>query len=183
MRFPFALPAASMIALSLGSCASGVTVVPQATRPSPIPVPTPTPAPPPAPAPTPLSADWRDWPLTPGNWSYRQDGRGSIALFGRAGGDADLTLRCDRARARIYLSRRGDAAGQLTIRTSSTVRTLNAVPTGGSPAWLAVEFDARDPLLDAIGYSRGRFTVEGAGLPALAVPAWAEMLRVVEDCR
>jgi hypothetical protein len=184
MRFRFALPAASMIALSLGSCAGGVTVVPQAARP--IPVPTPTPVPTPAPAPTPgpmLSADWRDWPLTPGSWSYRQDGRGSIALFGRVGGDADLTLRCDRTRARIYLSRRGDGAGQLTIRTSSTIRTLGAVPTGGAPAWLAVEFDVRDPLLDAIGYSRGRFTVEGVGLPALAVPAWAEMLRVVEDCR
>lgn len=181
-RFLFAFPAISVIALSLGSCAGGVSVVPQAARP--IPVPTPTPAPRPTPAPMPvLSTDWRDWPLTPGSWSYRQDSRGSIALFGRAGSDADLTLRCDRTRARVYLSRRGDAAGQLTLRTSSTARTLNAAPTGGTPAYLAIELEVHDPLLDAIGYSRGRFVVEGAGLPALAIPAWAEMLRVVEDCR
>jgi hypothetical protein len=181
-RFLFVFPATSVIALSLGSCAGGVAVVPQAARPIPLPAPSPAPRPAPAPAPAP-SSDWRDWPLTPGSWSYRQDSRGSIALFGRAGGDADVTLRCDRSRERVYLSRRGDAAGPLTIRTSSTTRTLAAVPAGGTPAYLAVELDVHDPLLDAIGYSRGRFVVEGAGLPALTIPAWAEMLRVVEDCR
>lgn len=180
-HFSLTAPATILIALALGSCAGSVAVVPQPARPVPVPTHTPTPAPQPSPAPAP--ADWRDWPLAPGTWSYRQDSRGSIALFGRAGGDADVTLRCDRTRARIYLSRRGDSAGPLTIRTSSTKRTLNAVPTGGTPSYLAVEFEVRDPLLDAIGYSRGRFVIEGAGLPALAIPAWAEMLRVVEDCR
>jgi hypothetical protein len=119
----------------------------------------------------------------PGTWSYRQDSRGSVALFGMVGQDAELSLRCDRTRSRVYLSRRGEGAGPLTIRTSSATRALNAAPTGGTPAYLAVEFAVRDPLLDAIGYSRGRFAIEGAGLPPLAVPAWAEMLRVVEDCR
>ncbi|MES2445288.1 MAG: hypothetical protein V4574_20880 [Pseudomonadota bacterium] len=183
-RFPFTVSATIAIALALGSCAGGVNVVPESARP--IPVPTPTPAPQPAPAPTPVrpaAGDWRDWPLTPGSWSYRQDARGSIALFGRAGSDADLTLRCDRSRARVYLSRRGDVGGPLTIRTSSTLRTFNAVPTGGTPAYLAVELEVRDSLLDAIGFSRGRFVIEGAGLPALAIPTWAELLRVVEDCR
>jgi hypothetical protein len=181
-RFPFAVPAILTAALVLGSCAGGVAVVPQAARPIPVPTPTPAPRPAPAPAPT-LAADWRDWPLTPGSWSYRQDSRGSIALFGRVGDDAEVTLRCDRTRARIYLSRRGDGAGPLTVRTTSVSRTLNAAPTGGTPAYLAAELEVRDPLLDAIGYSRGRFVVSGAGLPALAIPAWAEMLRVVEDCR
>jgi hypothetical protein len=177
--------ATAMLALALGSCAGGVAVVPQAARPIPVPVPTPTPPPQPQPTPVaaPASTDWRDWPLTPGSWSYRQDERGSVAMFGRPGGDADVTLRCDRTRGRVYLSRRGDVAGPLTIRTSTTARTLNALPTAGTPAYLAVELAVRDPLLDAIGYSRGRFVVQGAGLPALTIPAWAEMLRVVEDCR
>ena len=181
--FPFSLSASLMILATLGSCAGSVEVVPQPARPVPIPTPAPAPQPTPTPAPRPLAADWRDWPLTPGSWSYRRDDRGSIALFGRAGSDADLTIRCDRGRGQVYLSRRGDGRGNLTIRTSSTSRTLSALPTGGMPAYLAVELGVRDTLLDAIGYSRGRFVVEGGGLPALAIPTWAEVLRVVEDCR
>jgi hypothetical protein len=46
-----------------------------------------------------------------------------------------------------------------------------------------VELGARDALVDAIGFSRGRFVVEGGGLAALVVPAWPEILRVAEDCR
>ncbi|MGK3796872.1 hypothetical protein, partial [Enterococcus faecium] len=59
----------------------------------------------------PLGGDWRDWPVTPGTWVYRQDARGSIALFGVPGNDAEVTLRCDRAARALYLSRRGMAAG------------------------------------------------------------------------
>lgn len=183
-RFLFAVTATALTLLALGSCVGPMEVVPPPARPVPVPTPAPTPAPRAEPAPPPRpAADWRDWPLTPGSWSYRQDARGSLALFGRAGGDADLTMRCDRTRARVYLSRRGDGAGPLTIRTSSTLRSLNARPTGGMPAYVAVELAVRDSLLDAIGYSRGRFVVEGAGLPALAIPTGPEMLRVVEDCR
>lgn len=166
--------------LALGACST-----PAVVPPAPAPVPVPAPSPTPTPAPPPLSADWRDWPLTPGTWVYRQDARGSIALFGQAGGEADLTLRCDRGRSRIYLSRRGEgaAATAFDIRTTSLVRRVAALPTGGAPAYLAAELGVRDPLLDAMGFSRGRFVVETQGLPTLVVPAWAETLRVVEDCR
>ncbi|MEZ0241925.1 MAG: hypothetical protein ACAH11_01010, partial [Sphingomonas sp.] len=73
--------------------------------------------------------------------------------------------------------------GTLTVRTSSTLRSVAAQPTGGTPPYLAIELTPRDPLLDAIGYSRGRFVIEGGGLPHLVVPAWGEILRVIEDCR
>lgn len=151
-----------------------------------------TPAPPPAftPAPPPASppayrGDWRDWPLTPGNWVYRQDARGSIALFGVPGADAELTIRCDRIAGQIYISRKGAAPGNapVTFRTSSSLRTLAMQPTGATPAYMALTLFPRDPLLDAIGYSRGRFVVEQATLPTLVIPAWAETLRVSEDCR
>lgn len=181
-RYLRGLPALLIGVAALAGCAP--TVVPQPARPVALPTPTPTPAPRPTPAPPPpATADWRDWPVTPGSWVYRQDARGSIALFGQIGQDAELTLRCDRARQSVYLSRRGEGHGALTIRTSSTLRSLNAQPTGGTPAYVAVELTPRDSLLDAIGFSRGRFIVEGGALPTLVVPAWGEILRVIEDCR
>jgi len=155
---------------------------PQPSRPAPA---VSRPAAPLPPAPKPAASDWRDWPLTPGDWVYRQDGRGSIALFGPRGADAVLTLRCDRAANTLYLSRQGfaPAAVALTVRTSTLLRTLSAAPTGGTPPYVAVALQPRDPLLDAMGYSRGRFVVEQAGAPTLVLPAWAEIERVTEDCR
>ena len=149
-----------------------------------LPAPTPTLAPTPVIATSPRG-DWRDWALTPGAWVYRQDARGSIALFGRPGADADFTIRCDRLAGQIFLSRKGAAPGNapLTIRTSSTLRTLGTQPTGGTLPYMAAAMSGSDPLLDAIGFSRGRFVVEQATLPVLVIPAWAEVLRVVEDCR
>lgn len=174
------------VMVTLASCV-GTTAPP---RPAPRPIPTPVytpPPPPPAPTPTaaPLGKDWRDWPLTPGDWVYRQDARGSIALFGVPGADAALTLRCDRAANTLYLSRQGIAAGPvaMTIRTSTALRTLSASPTGGTPPYVAIALQPRDALLDAMGFSRGRFVVEQAGYVTLVVPAWAEIERVTEDCR
>lgn len=179
-RVPVLASLVSSAMLALGGCSTTTAVVPPPAVPVPAPSPTPSPPPPPPP---PVSADWRDWRLTPGTWAYRQDERGSIALFGRAGEEADLTLRCDRGRSRIYLARRGEGAPGLDIRTTSVERRLAALPAGGTPAYLAAELGVRDPVLDAIGFSRGRFVVEAQGLPVLVVPAWAETLRVVEDCR
>lgn len=183
-RFPPVSLVPLTIAAMLASC-TAPAIVPEPARPVPVPSPTPAPLPPqPIPTPPPVAAaDWRDWPVTPGNWVYRQDDRGSIALFGRVGEDADLTLRCDRNRMRVYFSRRGEAAGPLVIRTSSTLRSVDAMPTGGTPAYVAADLAPRDPLLDAMGHTRGRFVVEMAGVPALVVPAWGEILRVIEDCR
>lgn len=140
-------------------------------------------APPPPPAPAPLAADWRDWPLTPGTWRYESDPRGSRALFGLGGSDARLVLRCDRTERQIHLSRPGSQPGALTIRTSSTTRALAVRPTGGAVPYVAATLGVRDPLLDAMAFSRGRFVVEQAGGGALVVPAWAEVARVIEDCR
>lgn len=169
-------------ALAIAGCSETPPVVP-APAPRPVPVPTPTPAPAPAPRPAP-SADWRDWALTPGSWAYRQDARGSIALYGVAGGEAELTLRCDTGRGRVVLSRKGEGVSALTLRTTSTLRQLAVQPVAaGASPWLAAELAPRDPALDAMGFSRGRFVVEGAGLPTLVVPAYAEILRVAEDCR
>jgi hypothetical protein len=174
----FACLSLSALLILAGCSTTNMVPPPAAPVPVPVPPPSPTPLPPPPP-----SADWRDWKLTPGTWAYRQDARGSIALFGQAGADAELTLRCDRARARVYLSRRGAGATSFNIRTTSLEQRLAVLPTGGTPAYLAAELGVRDPVLDALGFSRGRFVMEAEGLPVLVVPAWAETLRVVEDCR
>jgi hypothetical protein len=160
-----------------------VACVPQAPKPTPTPY-RPAPPPSPAPAPTPtLAADWRDWPMTPGTWVYRRDARGSIALFGPAGTDALATLRCDAAAHRIYLSRAGTSTQPFTIRTTSITRALPVQPTGGAQPYVAVALDPRDSLLEAIGFSRGRFTIEQAGSAPLVLPPYAELERVTQDCR
>lgn len=135
------------------------------------------------PAPAPLAADWRDWPVTAGTWAYTADARGSVAMFGRVGADALAVLRCDRAGGRVFLSVAGGAPGTVTVRTSSVARSLPVGATGGTPPYLAATLAPADPLLDAMAFSRGRFALSMAGSPPLVLPAWAEVGRVVEDCR
>lgn len=177
MRSVLAPSLTSAALLALAGCVAPSEPAP---RPAP-PVSVPTPPPAPAPRPTP-SADWRDWPLSPGTWTYRREGAGSVAAFG-SGEAAEFSLRCDPAAARITLSRRAlsTAPSLATIRTSSMARTVSLSPGGGPEAGMTLS--ARDTLIDAMGYSRGRFIVEMAGQPPLVVPAWAEILRVAEDCR
>lgn len=163
---------------------AGCVAKPVAPRPAAAPVVRPAVVPRPVPA---ASADWRDWAVTPGDWSYRQDQNGSTALFGATGGNALLTLRCDSASATLYLSRQGSVVTPLTVRTSSVARSVPVQPTSagpvGAPAYVATRLTARDPLLDAMVFSRGRFIVEQAGTTTLVVPAWAEIAKVTEDCR
>ena len=146
------------------------------------------PAPPPrlatAPVPPPpLATDWRDWPVTAGVWRYGKDARGSVAMFGRVNADAVAVLRCDRQGGRVFLSVAGSTPGTLTVRTSSTARALAVGVTGGTPPYLAATVAPTDPLLDALAFSRGRFALSLAGATPLVLPAWAEVGRVVEDCR
>ena len=169
--------------LLITSCSAPVAPPPTTARPAlPVAVPT-VRATPPVAAVSNNRGDWRAWPVTAGEWVYRRDGRGSIALFGLPGRDAAMTLRCDSAARRIYLSRQGSGTAAMTVRTSSVARVLRVAPTGGTPAYVAVALAPTDPLLDAMGFSRGRYVMEQAGAPPLVVPARPEILRVAEDCR
>jgi hypothetical protein len=178
MRLIFALSAAAVL---LSACSSRPIPAPPPPRPVAPPV-----APLPAPAPV-LSGKWEDWPLSPGNWVYRQDERGSIALFGKPGLDADLMLRCDRGARRLYLSRAGrigdgDAA-DMVVRASSGVKTFRVRGTGDTPPYVAVELAPTEPHLDVMAFSRGKFIISIKGGPDLVIPPWAEFSRVIEDCR
>jgi hypothetical protein len=126
--------------------------------------------------------EWRDMPITPGDWRWAREGGESVARFGPAGVSL-LALRCDMAGRRVVMDVAQAAAApnaSLTITTTSQSRTLPAYPRGGV---VELTLNARDPLLDAMAFSRGRFMVNVAGSGALYVPSWPEVTRVIEDCR
>lgn len=168
-----ALAGFGLLFLSVTAC------VPRAPAPAPAPPPPPPPAPaPPAPPPAPSPpppADWRDAPLSTGDWSYRGHG---VATYG-TDSQPVLAMRCDSA-GRISLARVGTAGRSITIRTTFGERSLPATVQGSETvATLA----ASDGLLDQIAFSRGRFLVQTDGAAPLIAPAWAEAARVIEDCR
>lgn len=185
MRLYPSLSIAAPFLILLGSCVGPAQerarpAAPRPAAPSPV---TTRPAPAPAPPPPPANVEWQYRPATPGNWTYRADPAGSVAFFGQNGADPQLTIRCDRAARRISLIRAGTGTGAMILRTSYGATSWPTTPApAAAPQTLAVR-PASDATLDQIAYSRGKFAIEAAGLPPLIVPAWAEMARVVEDCR
>lgn len=168
----------------LGACttrpdpAPAPPAAPLVTRPAPRPT-----APPP---PTP-SVSWEDASATAGDWAYRRDGRGSIALFGSPGADAVFAIRCDAAQRRIYLTRAGQlpatVAGTMTVRASNGLQSFPASNTGGGAMLVGAEVEPGNAHLDAMAFSRGKFLVSVSSMSDLVIPSWPEFGRVVEDCR
>ena len=188
-RLPWKVATAGAVAalacLSTGGCVPGPRPGPAPTpTPAPAPAPRPTPVPVARPTPVPTFSTWRDAPQTPGDWAYRTTAQGSAAHFGPAPDRATVSLTCVRASRTIELMRTGTASGTIpmTIRTTNGDLMLNGQAIPGV-ATVTATIAASDPLLDAIAFSRGRFAIEGGGLPTLYVPAWPEIIRVVEDCR
>lgn len=176
MSFP-----ATATLLMIGSCVG--PPAPRAVAPAPA-RPVPAPARPALAAPPAAQlepADWQYRPISPGTWSYRTDTVGSVAQFGS--GAALVTLRCDRAARRIGLIRAGDGQGAMVVRTSYGAATWPATASAGAAPQLVAFRAASDTALDQIAYSRGKWAVETTGQPPLILPAWAEVARVIEDCR
>ena len=168
------------MAFAAMACAVVAACVPP---PAPTPAPTPAPAPAPAPrpvvptpSPVPTFSSWMDAPLTPGDWTYA----GGLARFGE-----HLIMRCDRPAGVVEIGRAGTSAlpAQMIVRAEAMERGVAAQPSESDPGWVLARVPARDPLLDAMAFSKGRFAVELAGLPALHVPSYPEVTRVIEDCR
>ncbi len=171
------------ITILMGAVASCV-----APQPRPVPQrPAPPPPPPPAiPAAAPQQ-DWRDVPLTSGDWSWRgAAGQSSIAQYGLPGQSAVFAVRCDFASRNIVFSRGGVAptsTAALSFTTSFGSFAYTGTNGGGQPPAIVAQASARDPHMDQIAFSRGRFLVDVAGQPRLVLPAWPEIARVIEDCR
>lgn len=177
---------------ALALLATTAACVPKAAPPPPVAAPAPVrPPAPPSPAPAPVHANWLDAPQTPGDWSYRAGAGGGIAAFGVGGGAAPLfTMRCDLAARSVILGRGATspttAAAGMTVRTETQTRTLpatrsqSATDPGGA---VQARVTRDDRLLDAMALSKGRFAVEVPGMNSLYLPSWAEVTRVIEDCR
>ena len=164
--------AALLLALALAGCATPPpkrAAIPMVAAP----------APPPTLVTPPAEVDWRDVPLTPGTWRYVPGAGGGRASYGPAGGPV-FAMWCDLPSRRVMFVR-ANSAEALTLRTSSSTRTLPVQP--GADGVAAASLAARDPLLDQLAFSRGRFSVASADGPTLFIPAWAEPARVIEDCR
>jgi len=165
------------------------TPAPVAT-PSPTPAPTPTPTP--APAPTsftafaePEFANYLDAPQTEGTWFYDARAEQSRAVFGTSRDDASFMMVCNRADGMILLVR-ADSAGatrSMRIQTETRQHFLTMAPPRAGASVITAQLSARDPVLDAMAITKGRFAVETAGMPTLYIPAWVEVSRVIEDCR
>jgi hypothetical protein len=170
------------LALSLAGCAS-------APKPAPAPPPVVKPAPPLLPKPVPLPpapADWRDAPRSPGNWHWAREGALSVANYGseRPLSVPDFAMACDMKTrlVSLHVTIATPAPSAMIITTANLKRVFTAQPVPGLPV-ISVEFPASDPILDAMAFSRGRFMVEVPGRSPLYLPSWAEVSRVIEDCR
>lgn len=168
--------------LALASCVGA----PQ-KAPPPAPQPAPPPPPPPAPEPAPTPAgDWQDRPLSSGDWFYRPENTGSVALFGPPSSDAALSIRCELATHQIRVARPGampTATGQMRVSTTFGTAQWPASNVPAAKPQVVALRSAQDAVLDQIAFSRGRFMIEAPGVAPLIVPAWAEVARVIEDCR
>jgi hypothetical protein len=168
-------------AIAAVACAAMAACVPPpeptpAPAPARAPAPTPAPAPVPPPSPVPSFTTWMDAPITPGDWTYA----GGLARFAE-----HLVMRCDRAAGVIEIGRAGTSAApaQMIVRAELMERGIAARSAESDPTWIFARVPARDPLLDAMAFSKGRFAVEVAGLQTLYVPSYPEVTRVIEDCR
>lgn len=123
-----------------------------------------------------------DAPQTPGDWTYRAQSGGGIAQFGTAASEPRFTMRCDSQARSVLLTRLGVPAGanQMIVRSESQSRTLPASAVDGG---VSARLPANDRLLDAMALSKGRFAIETRGASTLYLPSWAEVTRVIEDCR
>lgn len=181
---------ARLLCLSSVLVASACIPAPDSTpapAPSPVvqaPAPAPTPTATPTPAPVVAFENWIDAPQTPGDWSFKRENGNSFAQFGQSGSEPVFELFCNLSGGRVELIRYGSGMkpGVITVRTETTSRTISARLSPDAEV-LGAGVPVRDPLLDAMALTRGRFAVETPELSTLYLPAWAEVTRVIEDCR
>jgi hypothetical protein len=127
-----------------------------------------------------------DAPQTAGDWTQGLIAGVPYALFGVDSRIAALGIRCLRADGTVTVARRSDgqAPRAMTIRTETMSRSLIAEPVQRFPGrFLGVSLRAEDPLLHSMALSKGRFAVEVDGEAPLYLPSYAEVSRVIEDCR
>ena len=122
-----------------------------------------------------------DQPRTPGDWRYRPRSEGGIAEYVSTSGTILFQMDCT-PEIGVLLSIAGTNfnASAMQIRTETANRRLAADAREG---WIQSVLRPQDRFLDAMAVTKGNFAVQGEGLPPLYLPGWAEVTRVIEDCR
>jgi hypothetical protein len=149
---------------------AGCTAIPKADAPPPAPRPAPAPTPAPTPLPT-SSKSWEDRTVEAGAWRYDASGR-TASFVPTGSSNPMLTMACSGSSIRMTSA----LAGTVSLRTSAGT---DEIRFDGGSANLA----NRDPRLDRIAFSRGRFALEMPGGSVLTLPVQSEIGRVIEDCR
>jgi hypothetical protein len=126
-----------------------------------------------------------DAPATQGSWNYQNRGSVTLAIFTAPAGNALFAIQCRAPSREVWLVIAGQSVASPTmqVRTETTTRAVNAQLITDQLSNVTAALSGSDPLLDAIALSKGRFAVETEGLPPLYLPSWAEVTRVIEDCR
>lgn len=180
-----ALPLLALAAM-LAACAPTAKAPPPASAPPAArPQPATTAPARPAPPPATVTDQWMDTALTAGDWRYQVNASGPIAVFIAAGGRGEFVMSCERGNGRFGLWRAGTSTGPrvMTIRTETATRTFTVTQGENTNPYLVAGIAPADPLLDAMALSKGRFAVEVEGFAPLYLPSYAEVSRVIEDCR
>jgi hypothetical protein len=119
----------------------------------------------------------------PGNWTYAPTTDGTEAVFANPAGNPQLWVHCTRATRHVTISRPASAAAPIINIWTSSRTQIAASSFNPATGRLTIDLGAYDPLLDAIASSRGRVAFTIGTQPPLVVPPWAEVARVIEDCR
>jgi hypothetical protein len=119
-----------------------------------------------------------------GTWYYSASANGSQVVFrSESSRLPQLTIRCAKPARHVTIAKPASAAAPfLFVWTSSLSKSFSAT-FDPATAQLSATLESSNALLDALAFSRGRFGVSVSGAPALVLPAWGEVGRVIEDCR
>ncbi|NVE94203.1 hypothetical protein [Altererythrobacter lutimaris] len=154
-------------------------------RPAPTPSPTVAPVTMPPPIMEQLPENWMDQPRAPGDWTYERESSETFALYGQGREDMLAIIRCDLRTRQVGIGMFGmrSASARMQIHTETMSRTLEATQRESAMPLVAAEVDANNRLLDAMAITKGNFAMQVDGARILYLPGWAEVTRVIEDCR
>ncbi len=126
-----------------------------------------------------------DAPQSPGTWTYVEEPGETLALFGEAEQMEGFLMRCGDGAVSLAVmtGEPQEEARAMQVTTETVTAQLVAAPVPSRKRILAADLAPGDPLLDAMAITKGRFAIEVEGLQPLYLPAWAEVTRVIEDCR
>ncbi|XUU59814.1 hypothetical protein ACRAQ6_09560 [Erythrobacter sp. HA6-11] len=156
-----------------------------ASRPAPTPSPTVAPVTMPPPIMEQLPENWMDQPRAPGDWTYERESSETFALYGEGRDNMRAIIRCDLRTRQVGIGMFGvqTSSARMQIHTETLSRTLEATQRESAMPLVAAEVDANNRLLDAMAITKGNFAMQVDGARILYLPGWAEVTRVIEDCR